>query len=77
MSLLDEIKPLVKREVLNDEQILETYSKDASIFQIKPELVVCPKDAEDIKNLVKYINEYTLSPLSKEELDKKVVQNGS
>jgi len=57
MALKDQIQSIIKGEVLDDQQTLNTYSKDASIFIIKPQLVVFPKDSEDIKALVKYINE--------------------
>ncbi len=37
-----------------DSEALEKYSRDASLFQIKPEVVVFPKDVADIKALVKF-----------------------
>jgi FAD/FMN-containing dehydrogenase len=57
MSLPDELRAVIKGEVLDDAQTLETYSRDASLFVIKPEAVVYPKDAEDIKALVRFVNE--------------------
>lgn len=33
-------------------EALETYSHDASLFEVKPELVVFPKDAKDVERLV-------------------------
>ncbi len=53
---MDEIKPIIKGEVLDDEETLKTYSKDASIFEIKPQVIVCPNDSEDIKKLVNFVN---------------------
>lgn len=41
-------------EVLTDEAALTKYSHDASIFEIKPEAVICPKNAQDVQNLVKW-----------------------
>lgn len=41
-----------KGDIINDEDSLKFYSHDASIFEIVPELVVAPLDAEDVKNLV-------------------------
>src|SRR5581483_9852393 len=32
-------------------------SRDASLFEVRPELVVFPKDTEDVKSLVKYVEE--------------------
>src|SRR3989344_5848563 len=57
MALKDQIQSIIKGEKLDDQQTLNTYSKDESIFIIKPQLVLFPKDSEDIKALVKYINE--------------------
>lgn len=52
---LDDLKSRIKGEVLTDEATLALYSHDASLFEIVPQCVVCPKDEEDIKNLVKYV----------------------
>src|SRR5215471_5275142 len=35
----------------------EVYSHDASLFEIKPQLVVMPKDAKDVERLVKLVGE--------------------
>jgi len=53
----EEIQKFFKGEVESSEEILAKYSRDASIFEVKPRLVLFPKDKEDIKNLVKWINE--------------------
>lgn len=52
--MLNEIKSIIKGEVID--QNLEKYSQDASIFEVKPSLVVQPKDTEDVKNLVKWVS---------------------
>ncbi len=54
--LSDEIKKFFKGEIFSDEKTLERFSEDASIFKIKPSLVVCPKNTDDIKNLVKFVS---------------------
>lgn len=41
---------------MDDEATLSTYSRDASLFLVRPRLVVFPSDANDVKNLVKYVN---------------------
>ncbi len=51
---LEKIKLIIKGEVTVDAEALEKYSRDASLFQIKPEVVVFPKDVADIKALVKF-----------------------
>jgi len=50
-----ELKKGFKGDVLMDEETLETYSKDASVFQVRPKIVVFPKDAEDVQYLVKFV----------------------
>ncbi|MBX4198678.1 FAD-binding oxidoreductase [Candidatus Parcubacteria bacterium] len=53
----DQIQKFFKGEVLDDEATLKTYSKDASLFVVRPKLVVFPKDALDLENLVKWVSE--------------------
>lgn len=50
----DDLEKQIKGEVVTDSDILTTFSRDASVFEITPEVIVSPQDAEDIKNLVKY-----------------------
>lgn len=54
--LADEIKAFFKGEVWTDDATRTIYSHDASIFEVKPEIVVAPKDVEDIKKLVKFVS---------------------
>lgn len=54
--LVDELKSLINGEVNNDDTTLQTYSRDASIFELKPQLVISPQDSQDICQLVNYIN---------------------
>lgn len=58
---LEKIKKLIKGEVIGKGNELEAYGRDASIFEVKPEFVVKPKDVDDIKNLVKFVAENKLS----------------
>ncbi len=50
----DEIKKFWKGDIEDNEESLAKYSHDASLLEVKPELVVFPKDNEDIKALVKW-----------------------
>jgi hypothetical protein len=36
--------------------VLDSYSHDASMFELRPKLVVKPKDAKDVEILVKLVN---------------------
>ncbi|KND50235.1 MAG: oxygen-dependent FAD-containing oxidoreductase [Parcubacteria bacterium C7867-003] len=56
-ELLDEIKKIFNGEVNSDVKTLDTYSRDASLLEVKPELVLFPKDSEDIQKLVKFVSE--------------------
>ncbi len=38
-------------------QTLDKYSRDASVFEIRPEAVVHPKNTEDVKKIVKWVRE--------------------
>lgn len=44
-----------KGELDNSASALEFYSHDASMFELKPKLIVKPKDAKDVEHLVKYV----------------------
>lgn len=56
-NLFNDLKQSVKGEISQDEQTLKDFSHDASIFEVKPSLVVFPKDVEDIKNIVKFVKD--------------------
>ena len=53
----NEIKKFFKGDIEDDLETLKKYSHDASIFEVQPKLVIFPKDAEDVKNLVKWVNQ--------------------
>jgi len=55
-DLVSTLKKVFKGDIRYDAATLDTYSHDASLFQIKPQLVVFPKDVDDVKNLVKTVN---------------------
>jgi FAD/FMN-containing dehydrogenase len=44
-------------QVSTDKSVLDKYSKDASIFAVRPQCVVAVEGAADIRKLVKYVNE--------------------
>lgn len=55
LVIYEEIKKFFKGEVEYSKEVLAEYSRDASIFEVIPEVVVFPKDREDIKNLIKFV----------------------
>ena len=46
----------MKGEVVADKETLEAHSRDASIFEVVPQMVVYPNGVDDLKNLVKEIS---------------------
>ena len=60
-NIFDSLKPSFKGDIEFDEKTLTTYSHDASLFEIKPKVVIFPKDSEDIKTLIKWVNEFNLN----------------
>ncbi len=57
MVLTDEIKNIIKGDVSVDKKVLDADSRDASIFRVKPIIVVYPKDVQDIKALVGFVSQ--------------------
>lgn len=56
MSLGEELRKVVQGEVRDDERTVATYSRDASLFEIKPQVVVFPEDVDDLKTLVRFVS---------------------
>jgi FAD/FMN-containing dehydrogenase len=55
-NLFEELKSLVKGEVAEDEQTLQNFSHDASIFEVNPRVIVFPKDNADVQNVIKFVD---------------------
>jgi FAD/FMN-containing dehydrogenase len=58
MNLKSDLQQILKGEVEDSPETLETYSHDASLFEVKPQLVTFPKHAEDVKAMVKYVKDH-------------------
>lgn len=56
-SLIEKLKKLIKGDVSTDDQTLRDYSHDASLFEVKPQAVVFPRDKEDVKKIVTFVKE--------------------
>jgi len=52
-----EIQKFFKGEVMDDVEILSKYSHDASLLEVRPQVVVYPKDKEDVRKLVEWVAE--------------------
>lgn len=53
----EQIKQFFKGDVEDSREVLQKYSRDASIFSIEPKIVLFPKDSKDVQNLVKWVKE--------------------
>src|SRR5882724_8332281 len=54
MSLSEDLKSLITGDVDTSDEGLTAASHDASLFEVRPAVVVSPKDVEDVKKIVKY-----------------------
>lgn len=52
MSFRDELAQRFSGDIENTPEVLESYSRDASLYHMTPELVVFPRDEGDIQTLV-------------------------
>ena len=53
--LADEIKQFFHGDVAVDDATLTQYSRDYSLFKVRPSVVVFPKGVDDVENLVKFV----------------------
>jgi FAD/FMN-containing dehydrogenase len=54
MDLQGELTKIIKGDVDSSDETREFYSHDASLFELKPQVVAFPKDADDIKAMVQF-----------------------
>ena len=57
MSLREELSSLIKGDVVDDAATIKKYSRDTSIFERAPKVVVFPRDADDVSAVVAYVSE--------------------
>lgn len=51
-ELIGELKRIIKGEVSNAPEVLAEYSEDASLFRVRPQAVVYPRDSADLNALI-------------------------
>lgn len=56
-GLEDRIREVFKGEIYSDPQTLDSYSKDASLFEVRPRFVLFPKDRDDVKRIVSFVRD--------------------
>ena len=54
VRICDDLRGIVRGDLLFDDLSRVLYSTDASIFQVQPSGVVVPRDEEDVQELVRY-----------------------
>ncbi len=56
-NILNDLRKTFQGEIDYSEDTLKTYSRDASLFEVKPSVVIFPRDVEDVKCAVRWVNE--------------------
>ncbi len=56
-NIKDELSQLIEGDVSNSSSLLDEFSHDASMFELRPELVVAPKNSSDVKKIIKYVGQ--------------------
>lgn len=56
--LLNSLRQVFTGDIETSDETLEAYSHDASIFKVKPQVVVFPKDDHDVETLVNFVSEH-------------------
>lgn len=56
-ELVSELKKKIEGEVSDTPAHIDKYSHDASIFEVKPKVVVFPKNQSDVEKLVHFVKE--------------------
>ncbi len=62
MALAEDLKKSIQGEVDASDAARELAARDASLFYVKPSVVVRPKDAADVCKVVQYVNTHKGTP---------------
>jgi FAD/FMN-containing dehydrogenase len=57
MSFLERLKAHFRGQILTDDVTLTKYSRDASLFEVRPTAVLYPHDVADLQHLVNFVRE--------------------
>lgn len=57
MNIAEKLQNIFKGEVDTSDETRDFYSHDASLFELKPEVVTFPKDSADVQALVKFVKD--------------------
>jgi FAD/FMN-containing dehydrogenase len=54
----EDLQKILKGEVVDDTATLDKASRDASLFEMRPTMVVYPKDSSDVQSLVRFVADH-------------------
>jgi FAD/FMN-containing dehydrogenase len=57
LEIKNEVKNKISGEIDLRDEILIKYATDASLFRVQPQMIIYPKDKNDIQKIVKFVNE--------------------
>lgn len=58
MNLRERVQGSIAGEAEDGKDVLSSYSRDASLFEVRPRLVAFPRDASDVCALVRFVNSH-------------------
>ena len=58
MDIAGELAKKFKGDIDSSDSVLDEYSHDASLFELRPQIVAFPKDTEDIKSVVAWVSRH-------------------
>ena len=64
-AFIEELKKDIEGDVYDDPVVLGMYSTDASVYQIMPVAVVCPKHEQDVVNTLRISRSYKIPILAR------------
>ena len=62
MALADQLRKVLRGEVDDSQAARDACSRDASLFRVEPEVVVRPKDADDVAAAVRFVTRARQDP---------------
>jgi len=71
MEIVQELKKIITGDVENSDEVLNMYSHDASLLEVRPQVVVFPKDSADVCAVVKWVKEQNENSARQGLVDKK------
>lgn len=55
MNIYNELSTIFKGELDTSKETIETFSHDASLFELRPAVVARPRDSQDIQSIVRWV----------------------